>query len=544
MRKIMISVVLMLILVGIVSAVGDNYQVEIKNAPASVNQGQTVNLQVDILNVGGPSASMECEAGIYQRSVVEDWYGGSGALTFFTNVGYAITKCEDETNVQRKRVNLPAQYDLTHETFTFIAPTTDSTIDYVFYTSCTERCYNEAYTSDGTYIGTDESDHHVVTVDLVGTQTTATCSDGMRNQDESSVDCGGVCSDCGLGYACNSASDCVSNTCVGGVCTTAGSGGDIYSKIQTIGYPFPKNQSHYNFVFGDPVSIVLTQKVNVLVEGDYFIEMGMERLGSPLSIFTVTQNTCNPADTNWANHLVHLPVGLHDLDFTLTPKETGRYGTHFAIVTGCGGATLLSVNSIENINVRGEDDPDPVDGDGDDLWLFVMVGAAVGGILLLFSAGLMRRGRGSFVFLGLILLVVAGIALWFVSLDDVFLGDPVPGGKYQCTTTAYNLPGMSPKMADDATTCSYLGVASGGCRSSLSISELVSADTLKASWGYGDKILDSKIFTIDEDILLTGGRKSVTSDVMCVPDSVVTAITARLTDEGGATVGTKVISIG
>jgi len=41
----------------------------------------------------------------------------------------------------------------------------------------------------------------------------ATCSDGVRNQDESAVDCGGVCDPCGLGVECYYDSDCESLYC-------------------------------------------------------------------------------------------------------------------------------------------------------------------------------------------------------------------------------------------------------------------------------------------------------------------------------------------
>lgn len=40
-----------------------------------------------------------------------------------------------------------------------------------------------------------------------------TCDDGVRNQGESDVDCGGPCSPCGLGDSCNVALDCESGIC-------------------------------------------------------------------------------------------------------------------------------------------------------------------------------------------------------------------------------------------------------------------------------------------------------------------------------------------
>jgi hypothetical protein len=47
----------------------------------------------------------------------------------------------------------------------------------------------------------------------------ADCTDGVYNQDESDIDCGGVCGPtCTWGKVCNSNTDCVSNDCVDNVC--------------------------------------------------------------------------------------------------------------------------------------------------------------------------------------------------------------------------------------------------------------------------------------------------------------------------------------
>ncbi|QDG49339.1 hypothetical protein FIV42_00885 [Persicimonas caeni] len=60
-----------------------------------------------------------------------------------------------------------------------------------------------------------------ITVLCVWTET-ATCSDTVENQDESDVDCGGVCSPCAENQQCYTDSDCVSSTqCVSGTCQSA-----------------------------------------------------------------------------------------------------------------------------------------------------------------------------------------------------------------------------------------------------------------------------------------------------------------------------------
>ncbi len=49
---------------------------------------------------------------------------------------------------------------------------------------------------------------------------TRSCTDGLKNGDESDVDCGGSCDRCANGKTCNSRDDCQTALCVGGHCTT------------------------------------------------------------------------------------------------------------------------------------------------------------------------------------------------------------------------------------------------------------------------------------------------------------------------------------
>ncbi|MEZ4439589.1 MAG: lamin tail domain-containing protein [Polyangiaceae bacterium] len=44
------------------------------------------------------------------------------------------------------------------------------------------------------------------------------CGDGAKNGDESAIDCGGDCTGCALGQACNGNGDCLSNNCVALTC--------------------------------------------------------------------------------------------------------------------------------------------------------------------------------------------------------------------------------------------------------------------------------------------------------------------------------------
>jgi hypothetical protein len=48
-----------------------------------------------------------------------------------------------------------------------------------------------------------------------------TCFDGVQNEGETQIDCGGPCVgvySCADGDSCSTSSDCISNNCVGDVC--------------------------------------------------------------------------------------------------------------------------------------------------------------------------------------------------------------------------------------------------------------------------------------------------------------------------------------
>ncbi len=65
-------------------------------------------------------------------------------------------------------------------------------------------------------IGADEPCDDGNQIDLDGcsnTCTLPTCSDGLRNGDESDVDCGGACPQCGDAGKCNQNSDCTTGLC-------------------------------------------------------------------------------------------------------------------------------------------------------------------------------------------------------------------------------------------------------------------------------------------------------------------------------------------
>ncbi len=55
-----------------------------------------------------------------------------------------------------------------------------------------------------------------------GSSPQETCSDGQQNQNETDVDCGGVCTPCANGLGCLTDSDCASGNCDNGRCALPG----------------------------------------------------------------------------------------------------------------------------------------------------------------------------------------------------------------------------------------------------------------------------------------------------------------------------------
>ncbi|QQR89580.1 MAG: FG-GAP repeat protein [Myxococcales bacterium] len=66
-----------------------------------------------------------------------------------------------------------------------------------------------------------------------------TCSDGVQNQDETDVDCGGsTCAACAAGQSCNQSSDCFSNACATTCAATVGITESLRPPDPTISYQY------------------------------------------------------------------------------------------------------------------------------------------------------------------------------------------------------------------------------------------------------------------------------------------------------------------
>lgn len=90
-----------------------------------------------------------------------------------------------------------------------------------------------------------------------GSATTSTgpCSNGVKDRDETDVDCGGTaCAPCELGKACSQGDDCVSSFCADGVCCNAACDGHCQACTQAAGGPGPDGQCGATAVCGSPVA--------------------------------------------------------------------------------------------------------------------------------------------------------------------------------------------------------------------------------------------------------------------------------------------------
>lgn len=86
---------------------------------------------------------------------------------------------------------------------------------------CGGDCPSKCATGQACGKGADCT-HGVCTSGKCEAPPAATCDDGLKNQDESDIDCGGVrCKKCTETQGCNSGADCESQVCGGGSCSAA-----------------------------------------------------------------------------------------------------------------------------------------------------------------------------------------------------------------------------------------------------------------------------------------------------------------------------------
>lgn len=214
MNKTLIFMIFSLLLVG--SAVAaPNFQIESVSCGGGLFgtiswaavAGSEVDCDVTVVNTG-TSGAMRVEVGILQQSLVEEWYGTASFGLF--NPGTDVPNCvPSETFTDTRLLELGGGG---RETMDFDLTAPNNWFEqYVIHVATYDECWS-------TGMDTGQTDFFVRSFDVtesVGSGTpTASCSDGLKNQDETDLDCGGSCGQCPDYYRCSIDADCFgSATC-------------------------------------------------------------------------------------------------------------------------------------------------------------------------------------------------------------------------------------------------------------------------------------------------------------------------------------------
>ena len=347
------------------------------NAPAIA--GKEYQIQVRVCNAGD-SGSMKVETGIYTKDTLNDWYNSNLFALFPLDASdYLIPNCEGyQTNVETASIELDA--GMCEDVAFDIKTPTDWNLDYGIHTNAFERCYKDAPGNTG------QSDYDVESVDVEkgffnNVIPSATCSDGIRNQDETDTDVGGVCGVAPDYYECRFDSDCQSTS----VCVDNGLGELICvpktgSKVPTedplptpeqttpdtplseltgrTGVPndepnreivsqnelvAPKDESRFKTIpivnkrnAGNGEELIVTVQFFAEKDGVYLLEAGVGKVKElPLAV-SVTGNLCDPGTPEFANSKVELNAGIHEIDFSVGARDDGDYAFWVAYVNDCG----------------------------------------------------------------------------------------------------------------------------------------------------------------------------------------------------------------
>lgn len=195
------------------------FDVSITDSPTSADTQSKATMTVHIINKGDVGTE-RVEAGIYKKTTIASWNLPPQLLALFSAT--PIANCNvAEPNLQTQTVTLNAGEE-TDLTFTFTVPdacdlTSKPNNDFTFFVDAADHCF------DGQTSGLTDWDLKDLTINTKILGCTETCSDGIRNQDESDTDCGGSCARCNAGYICGKQTDCAGNlACSNNRCTISG----------------------------------------------------------------------------------------------------------------------------------------------------------------------------------------------------------------------------------------------------------------------------------------------------------------------------------
>lgn len=179
--------------------------------------GEYQTILADVRNDGASSGSAYCELGVYTRQTVNNWYGRK-LLSFIQPTSNCVP---EEENVDTFWVNLKAAEKVALP-FKIKAPLvgglgtflSGGSYDFGIHAQCFAQCAKFGDVGQHSY---------AVMPAVIGSPQLAkpaeTCTDRILNQDETDIDCGGVCGACtAAGNICKAASDCDASrglVCVG-----------------------------------------------------------------------------------------------------------------------------------------------------------------------------------------------------------------------------------------------------------------------------------------------------------------------------------------
>ena len=438
MKRMTILLLVLLIMPGLALAAKD-FQVDITYAGNGLISGSALAgldslIRVEVSNIGNERGEMKVETGIYLEDTVEDWYGQN----FFaiSSSQYMVPNCPGSgSNVETIAITLDPGEKKVFE-FTPKTPL-DYTKEYVVHTAAYEKCYADSPGDTG------QTSFDVRQINVLKNSNVViaeTCSDGIKNQDESDTDCGGVCGACRDYYECRFDQDCkTGSACVGNglgetICAPRDdpvqeiNGGELEEPLPSpsettdpdtssddlsdkniapddtpdqevtdeVEVVSPKSESKWVTVpviknaeraFGNGEPITIKAVFRADVAGTYLLEAGIGKVGEALSI-GLQDNSCDPGEIEFANGEVELTAGTHEIEFEVGSREDGQYRFWVASVDECGGTVQHQVKGKGLLQVG-----IPGDGVGEP---FEFGGGVIAALIVLVIGGLALTGWWAF----------------------------------------------------------------------------------------------------------------------------------------------------
>lgn len=158
---------------------------------------------VEVQNLGS-TGTMKVECGIYRKETINKWYG-SNVFSVVSDVENCI---ENQKNVDTKNIELSSG-DSKVVSFSMSVPKVvgffESTNEYAIHCQAFKNCWTPT-----TKVGATDFDVKEITIKRgLFSGEDETCTDGVKNQDETDTDCGGeLCDKCNMFEDCLSDTDC------------------------------------------------------------------------------------------------------------------------------------------------------------------------------------------------------------------------------------------------------------------------------------------------------------------------------------------------